>query len=418
MWDSRYLKAGLIVACLLAALWYTHGIYDILRQSSFTDFGVFFHAGDRLRKGEPMYDADGMRAFTFGPQYKYPPFWASLLQFIAPFEFRKVAIAWLFLSQVFYFGSFALLCRLFGFRFHSSEFYILLFAFLFFQPTLDSMNGPQMDALFLFILTLSWWGLARGRESVSGAAIGFMAAIKITPGFMGLHFLVRRKWPALVSLLISYLLLMVGSLLLAGWDAHREYLFNALPASIGTTAYIENQSLFGFVARFFVEGTSYEAGKATVLPIAKWITVLVSTFILSASIYFGWKSRHEDAVYASWITVLLLLLPFSWTHYELILLFPIAVLFFHQRTAEKDLKGWVLLGLAYLLLAYGTPETLRAPAYFAHSYKFYAVLLLWVSLAVTANSSSHSQSNANKDIEKKGTGTTARHLERLTSRSI
>jgi hypothetical protein len=242
---------------------------------------------------------------------------------------------------------------------------------------MDSMNGPQMDALFLFILTLGWWGLSRSRETVSGAAISFMAAIKITPGFMGVHFIVRKRWRALVTLLATYVFLTVCSLLLGGWEAHREYLFNALPASIGTTAYIENQSLFGFVARFFVEGTSYEAGKATVLPIAKWITILASTVILSVSIYYGFKSSREDVVYASWISILLLILPFSWTHYELILLFPIGLLFFHQRRSEGDFKGWVLLGLAYLLLAYGTPETLQAPAFFARSYKFYAVLLLW-----------------------------------------
>jgi hypothetical protein len=154
-------------------------------------------------------------------------------------------------------------------------------------------------------------------------------------------------------------------------------LLHALPASIGTTAYVENQSLFGFIARFFVEGTSYEAGKATVIPVAKWITIFLSGVLVVLSVYFGRKSRDEAPVYACWVPVLLLILPFSWSHYEVVMLFPIALLFYDQQRTNQDSVGWVVLILSYALLAFSSPETLQGPAFFTRSYKFYAILLLW-----------------------------------------
>jgi hypothetical protein len=377
MRDSPIIKGCLLLGCIAAAIWYAHGISMIVRQSSFTDFGVFFHAGEKLWKGKPIYDAAEMRAFTFAPVYKYPPFWASLLQFFSPLGLRATALGWLILSQFFYFGSFALLIRYYSIPFNSIEFYSILLMFLYFEPTIDSMNGPQMDALFLFVLTSSWVALRRQRYWLSGFILGFMTMIKISPGFMAIHFVLARRWRALQYFILSLLILTGVSVFLAGTAAHKDYLFHALPASIGSTAYVENQSLFGVVARFFVDGNSYQEGKATVLPIAKWLTIFASMGIVAVTSWIGRKSNREDILYSSLIAVLLLILPFSWVHYEPVLLFPLTVLFCYLRTKERDAAGWLGLMFSYLLLAFGSPETMPGIGSLAGSYKFFAIVLLW-----------------------------------------
>ncbi|HET6266599.1 MAG TPA: glycosyltransferase family 87 protein [Acidobacteriota bacterium] len=373
LWGSLALAAGVI----LAGLWHTHAITDIYQRSSFADFSVYFAAAKAVGAGKPIYDLDGMRAHTFAPYYKYPPLFASLLRYFLPFGQRPVAMAWLILSQGFYFASFLLLTRLFQLSWQKADFWIVLCFFLFFQPTIDSLNGPQMDCFLLLLLSLGCLFISSSKESRAGFVVACAAGVKVFPIAWLLYFSAARMKRAVLWFVLTLAFFVLLSIAISGWGPFLDFTLHVLPINAASSAYVENQSFFGFVSRFFTDGTAWNEGAATVMPALSWLSRGFALAVLSISLRGVWNHRHDDLFYAGFLGALLLSLPVVWMHYETLQLLPLTVIYAHFRKRGATSMRWALLGIGYLLLAIGNQKLAGEMPPILQSMKFYGASLLW-----------------------------------------
>jgi len=108
---------------------------------------------------------------------------------------------------------------------------ILLVVVLNFALRLNFMYG-QYYVLLLFLLTLACYLYLRQRRFLSGVMIGIAAGLKIFPVIFLLYFLRKRDWRALAGGVLSGAIAALVSIVVFGWELHRVYLTQVLPASL------------------------------------------------------------------------------------------------------------------------------------------------------------------------------------------
>jgi hypothetical protein len=193
--------------------------------------------------------------------------------------------------------------------------------------------------------------------------------------------IVRRQWRALAAFVVAFGLLLGLSVVLAGWTAHEQFALLVLPSVSGGIVLLENQSLLGFLGRLEVGPIDPAAVLDIAEPISNptviWAHRLLSLGLLAMTIAVGLRAKGQVLPLASFISLLPLVLPNAWIHYETILLLPIVALWWHLRSRPRDVSATALLVVAAVLLAVGNEELAVLGPWWAQSYKFYGVLLVW-----------------------------------------
>ncbi len=381
---SLLVEAVFIAATAVAVIWFAAHVYYMLRSSPFTDFDILFDSAVSLATGHSPYDVLALRRAPFGPYYKFPPLVDIVLSRLAllPLNLTVMQAARIYaaVGLVLYLASFLLLARTESIRPRTVPFYLLAIAFLVFQPSLDTLYGAQHEFVILAFFTLAYWGVRRGQagEWIAGASLGVITLIKIYPILLLPYFLLRRMWTATTSLIASIGALTVISILMAGWELQREFWFGVFPALSGGTAWLENQSFFGFFSRLFVNGATVDPDLVTPLPTAAMLSNIATVIVLVISFAVLWRASKPEFGFTILIPLMLLISPNAWIHYETVLLLPFAVLL---SGFSKKGNAWQWLGLilAVSLVAFGNEDTvMRTTSGLVQSYKFYGVFLFWL----------------------------------------
>jgi Glycosyltransferase family 87 len=353
-------------------------LLNILKFQNFTDFHIFFQAAEKAQNNHPIYDVDEMYNRPF-VQYKYPPIAAHILKFFVPFGVKNVALVWFFLNVAFYVGSLIIWIKIAKIPFFSSK--TLLLASMLFSslPPITSLSGTQQDCFMLLLLFVCCWGIFKNKPVFSGGSIAVLTMIKVFPIVLLFPFVQSKRLRPLKTFFAIFCLLLFLSVMLAGLEEHKIFLFEVLPAHDASTAYVENQSLFGFLARFYADGSTMNDGRPTDLPGVLLITRVIGFCMLIITLYISRNSAIEIGV-ASVLVWLLITLPVSWIHYETLLFFP-AALFLHLqlRNLIHDTLGWFLFAVAWACIAFGDHTLVLEAPVLLQSYKFYGVLILWVA---------------------------------------
>ena len=108
---------------------------------------------------------------------------------------------------------------------------IALVAALSFPLTVNFAFG-QFYVLLLFLLALSFWLYLHQRRLLAGVVIGLAAGLKIFPILYLLYFLRKRDLRAFIGGVAGSLFAAIVSILAFGWELHRTYLFQVLPATL------------------------------------------------------------------------------------------------------------------------------------------------------------------------------------------
>jgi hypothetical protein len=239
--------------------------------------------------------------------------------------------------------------------------------------------------------------------------------VKIYPALLLAFFVLKRQFRVMVAFAISCFLLVAVSGIFTGWVQMWRYVTEVLLVPTPAVPSPENHSLNGFVSRLFVPGPGVQVGLAVPFPAwAMLLWVLLSAAILIATLAFVWRVPANDRLgnglqFASLFSLMLLLWPRSWIHYETLLLFPFAVLLVSFRTRQKS--DWLVALVAvvtFLFLAFGDEDTVSGAAFccgvasLARSYKVYSIIVLWILCLAAAwrqkNSMSHDYEIAAKQL--------------------
>jgi hypothetical protein len=242
---------------------------------------------------------------------------------------------------------------------------------LLFDPLRQQVNQGQLNLFILLLIVGSWVSERSGRRSLAAALIGAAAAIKLFPGFLLLHFVLRRQWLAFGAGMVTLVALTGLTAAFAGPGAYRSYVLEVLPTLDQHRGGWYNCSLVGFFTRLFdppspslspVEQAALEAGaegqhspdaatpahretEANVAvdsllvcltkPLVYWPALVIvgsglaCTLVISGLVQMVWKSSgrgQEDLAFGLSIVAMLLVAPITWDHYLMLLLIPWALI--------------------------------------------------------------------------------------------
>lgn len=175
---------------------------------------------------------------------------------------------------------------------------------LWFEPVRTTIDYGQVNVFLMLgvmiaIRSTRWW--------LSGALVGVVAGIKLTPAISGLYFVARRRWAA-VAWSAAVFGLTVGASFLINPAETRRYFGTLLGDAdrIGPVGSVWNQSLRGALSRLL--GSDVGTGPW-------WIA---GVLVIATLGWFAWRSlRRDDLLGTALIVQLfgLMVSPISWSHH-------------------------------------------------------------------------------------------------------
>lgn len=380
---SLLLFAGAAAVHLVWMLWFAF-------TRSGPDFWILFKGARDWARGGSLYDLVAITTNHFGHVFKVPPFYGMLF---VPFVFQdgeRILFFHRVLNTVLICATALVWVRVWRVRLMSvaaASFLVLLN----FRSIADVVAFGQIDLVLLFVLVLALWALRREQDVWAGALVALGTLLKIYPVLLLAFFVVKGRWRALFGFVLGMFVFNGIAIAVMGWEMHRVYLFEVLPRIGGTTAYSDNQTIAGFLARLVASPKD-----AAILhnPLVTLLsTALAGLGMLGACLLALRPARTDSTTYALQYSLFLLLMvlavPAAWMHYETLLAIPFAALLLHWRAGTVPLRRVVILALAFGLITYGNQwsfydgTVMGVLTILGISYKFYGMLLLGGVLTTT-----------------------------------
>jgi len=393
------LRRVALVLFVVAAL--AHLVYMIwfAFQRQGPDFWILFKGVRDWARGGSFYDLDAIVENHFGHVFKVPPFYGMLF---LPFVFQdgdRILFFHRIINVILLSATALVWFRMWGLRILSSAGAGVLIL-LNFRPMTDTIAFGQIDLALLLVLTLALWALRSDRAVLGGLLAGALVALgtlfKVYPLLLLAFFVVKRRnpdewrgWWALAGFALGMLVLNGLSIGVIGWEMHRVYLLEVLPRIGGTTSWVENQTISGFLARLVASPTDttiFHNRPLELLGLALGAAIGLLACLLALR-----PARPNSTTlalqYSQFALVMVLTVPAAWMHYETLLFLPFAALLLHARDRQIGLTRAALLAISFALAGYGNQwsyydgTVLGVLTVLGVSYKFYGMLLLGGVLA-------------------------------------
>src|SRR5207249_4197266 len=84
---------------------------------------------------------------------------------------------------------------------------------------------------------------------LAGLPLGLAAILKLSPVVVIGYFAWRRSWGIVAASALTLLVLMLGSVTIAGWDNNVTFVRDVMPRLLKGSTFYDNSSLSGAVAR-------------------------------------------------------------------------------------------------------------------------------------------------------------------------
>jgi uncharacterized membrane protein len=215
----------------------------------------------------------------------------------------------------------------------------------------SAVRLQQLSLPLVGLLTVGWALLRRGNDVPAGVCVGLAVCLKFVPGVLLLPLMARhrRAFAAAVGTGGLVTLFVVVAVPWSDLVAYRATSSGVIDQYAG---YHANLSWLGAFAR-----CAYSTG---VVPLSwaegAWVFSIGAVGLAWAYLLFHhpqpWCGRRQsvDAEFALGLSLIPLLSPVAWDHYQVFLLLPAAVLAEHVRRTgglrNRLLLGLVLVGLA------------------------------------------------------------------------
>ena len=330
-WDAVLFTAGFWV--LAGSLWLQVGYMGAAlgristeSMAVHADFDSFWRSARAMLRGQDIYDT-GVALVNLNP-----PVWTVLISplgLLGPLTAYRVFVLFSLAVAIGY-----LVWTVEELRLRPGWTAVGVVMLLLSSPLLSTLALGQVYPVLALGLVASWVADRRGRQEVSGAALGLVVALKPSLLPVLLWPLVRRRWRAVVAALVAGVLATLVGVLALGPGTTLDYVGVLRDRSV--SPYWDNASLPAAAARLFTEN-SYAQNVAT-LP---WMVPVGYALGIAAVLLSAMRVRHGPEV-GLWVLVAASLLasPIAWHNY-LVLLGPGVLLLLARGLAAP----------AFLLLA-------------------------------------------------------------------
>ena len=237
------------------------------------------------------------------------------------------------------------------------------------QGLRSNIYHGQINVVVLYCICSAWVLMRKSLHAGAGIGIAIAGLIKIHPLLLILPILILRQYRVVGWLLATVGLLTVIAYLLLPlevWAGFLRVVFSAgyesKAAGIIDSLDIQNMSLLGAMKRLFGEFP-------TIGKVSYYFTALLIVGLSSAVV---WKAKTIDAIFMTFLPVMVLLSPLSWEHH-LVYLTPVFLIFL---TAAVSGRRWIetAIGACAFLICF----TYKIPQMFLNVSAFtIAVLVIW-----------------------------------------
>ncbi|WP_344686968.1 glycosyltransferase family 87 protein [Terriglobus aquaticus] len=263
--------------------------------------------------------------------------------------------------------------------FHPGWVALLCVAWILTEPFKYALFLTQTHPLYLFLTVLALVLARRGFPVWAGICLAVAAAVKITPAFLLLYWLMVRQRRAAVSFVAASAVLTILIVVTTGPSMFFMYLQELSWVSNVLLVAFNNQSLAAFLATVMhpeLRNEVIDWRIHALAPWVKWISLLLSVGI---TVLGGWLDRRNGLIalrphgesepppYGAVLAMLAatLLAPIAWSHYYIVLLVPAALLL-DQRRAQRAPLYLACAAAIFVLNVY--PVAYRAIANQASSF--------------------------------------------------
>jgi len=236
------------------------------------------------------------------------------------------------------------------------------------EPARSEMNYGQIEFILMFIVVAD---LLLVPPPYRGIAIGFAAAVKLTPLVFIVVLAVSRDVKSVIRATASFLA-WTGLSWLFWPQLSRTYWFHDVsdPGRMGTVTYGGNQSWYAILHRppFLANGSEL-------------VWLLLALVIMAVSMFIAWRCVSTNQKAPAIVAIALaglLISPISWTHHWIWVLLIPALLVCQRRSAIGRPVRMMLWGLLALTIA----QPYWWFSYAAPADVFEAVLPVWASAAL------------------------------------
>jgi len=311
-WDAVVFTAGFWV--LAASLWMQIGYMGAALSRIATesmevhaDFDSFWRSARAMLEGGDIYET-GVELVNLNP-----PVWTVLISPLGLLEPLTAYRVFVLVSLVVVIGYLAWTVE--ELRLRPGWTAVGIAMLLLSSPLLATLALGQVYPVLALGLVVSWMADRRGRQEVSGAALGLVVALKPSLLPVLLWPLVRRRWRAVGAALVAGGVATLVGVIVLGPGATWDYVGVLRDRSV--SPYWDNASLPAAAARLFTEN-SYAQSIAT-LP---WMVPVGYALGVAAILLSAMRVRHGPEV-GLWVLVAASLLasPIAWHNY-LVLLGP------------------------------------------------------------------------------------------------
>lgn len=297
---------------------------------------------------------EGNRALF--PWNAHPPFSVVLTLPLGKLGYQDAHLAWNLVTLPMLLISIVLVIRELQIVVRIWSIFPAIVLLLMCTPVYVQIAHGQWNSPILFLLTLAWVADRRNYFSWAGATIGIAAAIKIFPAFLFIYFLLCRRWTAILAGGLVFVALNCLSLAILGPEEFKTYVEKVIPSLSNYQTYWNNVSLNGFWLRIFNPAPADKITPLLVNPRLATTLVLVSRVVVVALVsLWCWRARSvsgHDRAFAAALVGTLLISPITWSHYFLLLLIPVALLWMRMPSGPGRWLMWLVI------VQFWTPETL------------------------------------------------------------
>ena len=356
------------------------------------------------RVGDPAWDSMAVQT-GFSPlgllhPYVQTPLWAYSLEPVCTrMDFRSFCDAYIVVFMLSLSGTIWLVARYWTPALLHPVWIAVIYAGLYLsEPFKYAIFLAQTHILYLLMTVLALILAQRKWPVTAGILLALAAAVKITPGFLLLYWLVTRRYKAALSFVSTFAALTMLTVVLLGTGLTRNY-FHSLSqnANVLLLAF-NNQSLAGWWGGLWVSRA--ELKNWAIHPMPPVLKVVSAFVTFATSIWGGFLDRGEErevmattpygAVFA--IVGATVFAPIAWTHYYVLLVIPVMLFLSAWKLGKSPL--WVACTLVVLVLnlypvSFGSVHLYDTRFTIARS-QFYAGLLAMGGLAVLAYRRRHS----------------------------
>ncbi len=278
--------------------------------------------------------------------------------------------------------------------FHPGWIVLVYFCFYRSEPFKYAIFLSQTHILYLFMTVLALILAERRRPVGAGVLLALAAAVKITPGFLLLYWLLTRRYKAAFWFVASSVVLVALTFLLLGSGMMHAYLQSLSQNSNVLLLAFNNQSFPAWLVGLRSPKTEALHWYIHQMPVG--VKVLSLSLGVTSTIAGGWLDRRTEKVgrpdervrepYGAVFAMLgaTIFAPIAWTHYFILLVIP--VMMFLQKGRQRRSWGWIAVILFIFLLnlypiSFGSVH-FRYKSFTIVRSQFYSGVLAMLGLAV------------------------------------